>query len=359
MADNQTESSVLQTLQQVEATLTQNFEIKDWQGIRIILGAAAAHYSIGQMLWMRIIGPSRSGKTEVLRSIARHKDTARMEVITPAALRGGYKKKQEERLLPKLNGKLVITYDLAAILTARKDMRTEVFGLLRPIKDGELTADYGSDEGHLQQYSYFDWLCATTSSFEQHRVMESLLGERFVDLRWRPGNREEMAYRAGLNNPYLNQLIRPQLNENIVSLLNKAKTDADTVTLTKDEIKDISILADKAAIMRTPIVRDFHYNVIRAPESEIGTGLTQDFCRITLGLKTLGICDYVPYLIRLVWDCMPSVRASVLKCLFDNGRATSEDIAKQVKVSERTVKYVREDLDLLGVDRKFCKIIRV
>jgi len=354
-----TKSPMLETLDQVESTLRQHFEIKDWQGIRIILGAAAAHYSIGQMLWLRIVGPSRSGRTELLRCISKHPDCERMEVITPSALRGGFKKKNEDRLLTRLNNKLVITKDLAALLTARLDMRTEVFGLLRPLKDGELVADYGSDEGHLPQYCYFDWLIATTQLFEQHRIMESLLGERFVDLRWRPGNREEMAYRAGLNNPYLNSTIRPKVTADIISLLNRAKIDARSVTLTDSEIRDISKLADKAAIMRTPVVRDRQRNVIQTPEPEVGTQLTQDFCRISIGLKILGITDYIPYLIRLVWDCMPKVRASVLKCLLDDGRATSEDIAKQVLVSERTVRYAREDLELLGVDREFCKQIYI
>lgn len=349
-----TKSPMLETLEQVESTLRQHFEIKDWQGVRIILGAAAAHYNQGQMLWMRIIGPSRSGRTELLRCIAEHPDCEKAEAITPSALRGGFKKKKEDRLLYRINNKLVVTKDLAALLTARKDMKTEVFGLLRPIKDGELVADYGSDEGHLKQYVYFDWLVATTQVFEQYRVMESLLGERFVDLRWRPGDREEMAYRAGLNNPYLNSTIRPKVIADVISLLNRAKIDARSVTLADNEIRDISKLADKAAVMRTPVVRDSRYNVIRTPDPEIGTGLTQDFCRIVLGLKTLGISDYIPYLIRLVWDCMPSIRAGVLECLV-NGVKKASEIAEKVRVSERTVEYVDEDLQLLGVDHLFLQ----
>ena len=43
------------------------------------------------------------------------------------------------------------TKDIADILTARKDARTEVFGIFRSVKDGKLTSDFGSDEGHLEQ----------------------------------------------------------------------------------------------------------------------------------------------------------------------------------------------------------------
>ena len=74
-----------ETLEQVKATLRQHFEIKDWQGVDIILATAVAHYIPGEMLWLRFIGPSRSGRTELLRAVAGHADCAEMEVLTPAA----------------------------------------------------------------------------------------------------------------------------------------------------------------------------------------------------------------------------------------------------------------------------------
>jgi len=198
-------SPMEETLEKVKATLRQHFEIKDWQGIEIILAAAAAHYIPGEMLWLRFIGPSRSGRTELLRAIAAHPNCAEIEVLTPAAFRGGFKK--GPKVLDRINGKLVITKDIAEILTARKDLRTEIFGVLRGIKDGKLTSDFGSDEGHLVQEAKFDWILAATSSgIEQQRQLEGLLGQRFIDLRWQPGNREQMAHQAACNNPYLSNI---------------------------------------------------------------------------------------------------------------------------------------------------------
>ena len=107
-ADAQLEVTPMQeTLEQVKSTLRAHFEVKDWQGIEMILATAAAHYTPGEMLWFMIIGPSRSGKTELLRAIALHPDCAKMESLTPAALRGGFKK--GHKLLKRIDGKLVIT----------------------------------------------------------------------------------------------------------------------------------------------------------------------------------------------------------------------------------------------------------
>jgi len=85
-------SPMEETLEKVKATLRQHFEIKDWQGVEIIMATAVAHYIPGEMLWLRFIGPSRSGRTEFLRAIAEHPDCAEMEVLTPAAFRGGFRK---------------------------------------------------------------------------------------------------------------------------------------------------------------------------------------------------------------------------------------------------------------------------
>ena len=338
-------SSISETLDRVKSTLRAHLEIKDWQGLEIILAVAVAHYVSGEMLWLREIGASRSGKTELLRAIASHPDCAKMEAVTPAALRGGLQ--GAPKLLDRIDGKLVITKDLATLLTTRKDARTEIFGLLRPIKDGELVSDFGSDEGYLSQTVKFDWIMATTPVFEQYRQLESLLGERFIDLRWRPGKREEMAYRAGLNNPYLDSIIRPQLAADVCSLMGRAKESATTISLSSEEIRPISTYADKAARLRTPVQRDRYHNLTSYPEPEIGTDLTQGYCRIVQGLKLLDIEDFEPYLERLLVDAMPSLRARVYQAV-TCGIKDSDKIADVTKLSKREVSYLLDDLKILG-----------
>lgn len=58
------ESPMTETLEQLEDTLRKHYEIIDWQGVRIILAVAVAHFAPGEMPWVSVIGPSRSGKPE-------------------------------------------------------------------------------------------------------------------------------------------------------------------------------------------------------------------------------------------------------------------------------------------------------
>lgn len=353
------ESPMVETLDEVKATLRQHFEIKDWQGVEIIMAAAAAHYLPGEMLWLRIIGASRSGKTEMLRAIAEHPDCAEIEAITPASLRGGFRK--APKLLDRINGKLVIDKDISAILTSRKDMRTEIFGLLRGVKDGKLTADFGSDEGHLSQEARFDWLLASTSYIEQQRQLEGLLGERFIDLRWRPGDREEMAFKAATNNPYLEN-IRGQLAVDVLSLMCRAEelTRTESYILSETDLRMIAGIADTVAIARTPIQQDRQGHLIAMPEPEVGTDLAQGFSRITGALLLLGMTDFTPYIQRLAWDCIPSVRVKLLQSLQAKPQTVPE-LAKATEIPERTVYYVIEQLELLklvkdnGGIKELCK----
>lgn len=345
-------------LEEAKATLKTHFVIVDWLGVVLILAIAVSHYTPGEMLWVRIIGASRSGKTELLRAIARHPDCVELEVFTPGALRGGYtREKKEQRLLHRLNGKLAITKDAVAIMTVRKDLKNEVFGLLRPLKDGKITADFGSDEGHLEQAVKFDWLLATTDFVERERTMESLLGERFIDLRWRPGNREEMAIRAGENNPYLDTKIRPAVAEAIGSLMDEAKTRIANIDLTSDEIRMIAGYADCAAWLRTPVQRDRKHEISSSPEPEIGTDLTQGFCRICKGLKLLDL-ELKPYLNRLVMDAMPKSRSKVVESLA-KGITRPEAMATAANLPMRIVYWQLEELQLLNViggNNDFCTL---
>lgn len=337
-----------ETLEQVKATLRQHFEIKDWEGVDIILATAVAHYIPGEMLWLRFIGPSRSGRTELLRAIAEHPDCAEIEVLTPAAFRGGFRK--GPKVLERINNKLVITKDIASILTSRKDLRTEIFGVLRGIKDGKLTADFGSDEGHLVQEASFDWILAATSSgIEQQRQLEGLLGQRFIDLRWQPGDREEMAYRAAQNNPYLDK-IRGELIVDVMSLLYRAEQEAQTQewSLSEDDLRWLAKVADAAAVLRTSIHQDRQGHILSLPEPEVGTELAQGFSRIARGLQCLGLDDWKPYIQRLAWDCMPSIRVKLLGCL---GKCpqTVDQLEQATGIPQRTIYYHLEELEILKV----------
>ena len=183
-----------------KSCLAQHFVIDDWQAVEIVLASTVAHKCGGEMLWLRIIGASGSGKTEILRSIMSIPEgyIETLETLTPSAIRRGfqlvkkdkknpdeYKKvKTEPTLLERLDGKLVITKEFAPLLTRQHDAKLEIFDLLRSVHDGELDADYGSLQGHIKQKCWFDWILGATSYIDSQNQLEMQLGSRFTDIRW-------------------------------------------------------------------------------------------------------------------------------------------------------------------------------
>jgi len=229
-------------------------------------------------------------------------------------------------------------------------MRTEIFGVLRGIKDGKLTADFGSDEGHLEQKASFDWILAATSSgIEQQRQLEGLLGQRFVDLRWQPGNREEMAFRAAQNNPYLGK-IRDDLIVDVMSLMYRAEEEAQAQEwlLSDSDLRWLAKVADATAVVRASVQRDRQGHVSSMPEPEVGTELAQGFSRIAKGLLCLGLDYWKPYIQRMAWDCMPSVRVELLQCL-QKGPQTANQLEQVTGIPLRTIYYYLEELEMLKV----------
>ena len=195
-----------------EEQLYKILEIKDWEAVRIIIACVCAHFVEGTPLWVRLIGASRSGRTELLRTIISYgadkdpekSDVAEMESLSPATIRGGFQ--GGGMVLNRIKGKLVITKDISALLTTRPEIRKEIMGLARSIKDGSLTSDFNTEEGYIHQEGEFDWIIATTPVFEGERTMEDLLGARYVDLLWTSGERLKITSRALDNSPKLKEM---------------------------------------------------------------------------------------------------------------------------------------------------------
>lgn len=330
-----------------KATLAQHLTIDDWAAVDIVIATTVAHRLHGEMIWLRIIGASGSGKTEILRAImAQEGFSEEIERLSPASLRGGMK--GGPKLLERLDGKLVVTKELAPIMTSHKDFKLELFGLLRSVGDGRLVSDFGSWEGRLVQTAHFDWLLASTVVVDRQAQMEQLLGSRFIDLRWGgPQDRLGAVRQAIANNPHMT-LIRASLQKAMSRLI--AEVTKAPLPMPSPPDDWLIKLADMAARLRTSVQRDgYRREIIALPQAEIGTRLGQSFCRIRDGLSLIGIEDAQPHLLRLAWDCVPPAREATLKALM-GGASSSREIARGISLSHVFARRQVEDLCLLG----FC-----
>jgi hypothetical protein len=332
----------------LDTTLTlikKHFAVADIEQYTLILGVAAAHYIPGEMVWLRVIGASRSGKTEMVRALGNHPDTAKMEHVTPASIRGGMP--DAKKILDRLDGKLVITKDLAATLSDNKSARNTVFGLLKNVKDGELVSDFNTTEGHTEQRFSFDWVCCVTDGgFVQERVMQDILGARFTDIHWRSADRMQAVRQARMNNKGLAP-IRATLRAQVHALLDAAKENSQRVhgiaALPAMLSRQIDTLANFTAWARSPVIREGGGSNPIFPPPELGTDVGQSYERIAKGLVLIGVDDPLPYIVRLTRDGVPRGRLAVLLAV-SSGAKTVDAVVRKTGFPPSTAQRHLEDL---------------
>lgn len=329
-------------------TVGRYFAVADFQQYELVLGVAAAHFIPGEMLWVRLPGGSRAGKTSsALEPLLDHPATVPLEHLTPASIRGGLGK--GARLLKRLDTKLVITKELAPILTIKKDARNEIFGLLRSVKDGRLSADFGTEEGYIDQTARFDWILGVTEQgFAQARKMEDLLGARFLDIRWKSADRGESARRAQRNNAEM-ESIKAELKALAGAVLAEAEQrQKDSPAPLPTNCKEIIELADLAARVRTPVPRGYQNRIAYVPTPEHPTDLAQGMTRIAQGLYLLGVEESLPHMARIAASCIPDIRLGVLDAIV-RGVVGVNPMARYLHVPPATLYDELEEMTLLDI----------
>jgi hypothetical protein len=340
---------MIASVERFKQLLRDNFEIDDIQAVDIIIAVAISHkLGTNEMLWLRVIGASGTGKTELLRVFEGQVPyCSKMEIFTAGAIQRGYKfsKKADNQqlLLDRINGTLVITKELAGILTKNPEEQNKIFGLLRSVHDGELSSDFGSEEGHLTQTTKFDWIMGTTQFVERQRQVEYLLGSRFIDVRWGSPIQRGVAIDRAIDNDGKLTVIRKRLVDAMAEVITEVRM-VDSVKLDY-----ISTLANIASTMRTPVDRDkYSHEITDIPEIELGTRFGQSLARISRGLMSIGvdIADIKPYMNRMVLDSMTKIRSQVVKAWM-SGLTKQSEIAARVEMSDSAISRVIEEFRIL------------
>ena len=145
------------------AKLVQLFQerlyLPDPSALLVTLGTVVANRLPGDPVWVLLVGPPGTGKTELVQSLGGPKDVHPVSNITEAGLLSGTG--QTERaddatggLLRKV-GKfgIIAVKDFGSILSMRRDARASVLAALREIYDGSWTRVLGTDGGRTLRWT--------------------------------------------------------------------------------------------------------------------------------------------------------------------------------------------------------------
>jgi hypothetical protein len=305
--------------------------LEDQTPIYAVLGAIAANYLDGDPLWLGLIGPPSSAKTEILNSAAMLPNVVQAATITPAGLLSGTPRKQYQQgarggLLKQIGEfGICVLKDFGSILAMHAESRAEVLAALREIYDGSWTRHVGSAGGlTLTWKGKLALVFAATGVIDAHYAVIGSMGDRFLFSRLAPASGQKQFDRALQHVGATTKQMRQELAEAVAQLFAGRKTKPQPIT--KDEAKRIGDAICLVVRLRGAVARDRYHRDIEAIYGAEGTariGLALE--RLLAGLDTLGMdrkaalkvvvsvaLDSVPPLRRKAYECVDKCRRDLL-----------------------------------------------
>ena len=362
-----TETVAPRTLEEVVSIFKSSLFLPDPTILYVVAGAVAANQLDGDPVWLLVVGPPSSGKTEVLSSMSGLENVHPAATLTEGALLSGTAQKDHAQdakggLLREIGEYgIVLAKDFGSVLSMNKDTRAAMLAGLREIYDGSWTRRVGVDGGRkLHWEGKLGLIGGCTPAIDRHHAVIAAMGDRFV--LFRIGGRVEdetskqkrskqLIRRALLGSGDEKQL-RRKLSEAVAGLFAGIE-GREPRDITDDEIEFLSALAILVVRCRSAVERDGQSREIAAvPQSELPARVVKQLERLLAGLDVIGLDRDMALRViaKVALDNMPAVRLNVIAALYElgDGAATTQ-IAEKTGLPSTATRRALEDLTAHGV----------
>jgi len=334
--------------------LSQWLYIKDGQAIDIVMATALTILLPGDPVWLLLIAPPGSTKTEYLRSFTSDRFYS-LSTLTPQTLISGLKGNKTADLISELDGKILILKDFTSILSKKNEDQTAIFADLREAYDGYLEKSYGSGIGTKRYKSRFGVIAGVTDVIDMYRKVHSLLGERFLKCRIRT-NAEDAINKAGEmagKEEEMRRVLAEATNGCFAYYASRIK-DLEPIIVERDTHQQIKALANITAKLRSEVARDNYHNVLYHPQAEVGTRLTKQFLKLAQGICLFYEHDIVgqeeyKVVLRIAQDSIPRQRLKLVLSILGCEPMTTQQIGDKATIPTTTTKELLEDLWMLDL----------
>jgi hypothetical protein len=345
------------TLANVLRTFEDWLYLPDTGIVTVALAAVAANRMEGDPVWLLLIGPPASGKTETLDALLGLPGMHPAATLTEAALLSGVPKKEHAHdasggLLRRVGefGYLVLK-DFTSVLSMSREVRTPLLAALREIHDGAWTRHIGVDGGRtLSWRGKCALIGGCTPIIDAHHAVIASMGERFLLCRLPDVDAQQQAKRA-LEHVGKEAAMRKQLREATSALFAGFRP----TELHFDEALSnrVSALAALVARARSAVERDgYRREIDLIPGTERPARLALSLARLYHGMVAIGAdpADAWRLTANVGLDSVPSLRRNALDVLRENNeRGTTTEIATLIRYPTITVRRALEDLAAHGV----------
>ena len=272
--------------------------LKDRTPVYAMLGAIAANLLPGDPVWLGLIAPPSSAKTELLNSISGLPHVIQAATVTPSGLLSGTPNKQKDKgarggLLRQIDGfggfGIICLKDFGSVLSMHAETRAETLAALREVYDGAWTRHLGSAGGKtLSWKGKVAVIFAATEVIDSHHSVIGAMGDRFLLSRLKPVAGRKQFSRALKHAGGSISQMRKELAGAVTRLFARRRTEASQID--DEEMQAIGKAIALAVRLRGAVARDYRSREIEAIFGAEGTariGLALE--RLLAGLETLGM----------------------------------------------------------------------
>jgi hypothetical protein len=334
-------------------------QLDDEAPVYAVLGAVVANLLPGDPVWLGIIAPGSSGKTELLNTVTKLPYVFEASTLSAAALLSGTPKHQTASsakggLLRQMGafGMLVLK-DFGSVLSMRQEARAESLAALREIYDGKWTRHVGSDGGKtLSWQGKVGLLFGATETYDEHYVHIGALGDRFLTIRLAPEKGDGL--KAFEHIGELTRVMREELATAVQALYAGLDLSSPHPT-TDDEKREIAKLTNLVLTLRAPVLRDRISREIESVHRPEGKGrmmLTLE--RLFIGMTIIGVdCGEAMRIVkRVALDSTMPTRLQAFRIVAAerlDETITTRNVATDMGLPTKTVRRVLEDLAAQGM----------
>jgi hypothetical protein len=357
-------------LAQVKNTFGRWLYLEDDEFIDLVLATVVAHRFQGDPVWLFLIAPPGAGKTELLRSL-KTENVVHLSNLTSHTLVSGLNlpRKKDPSILPLLDGKVVVIKDFTAILSEHQKLRSQIFGQLRDIYDGQAAKAFGSGVGIRSHNCRMGLIAGVTPAVEKYQSIDQVLGERFLNYRIRY-DRPERAVDKALENAGRTDDMRGELSRVVGQFLERDWTATpEAINMTRMHPEMLRSLASAIALLRTAVPKNKTGTMDFLPEAELATRLVIQLKKTGAALSIVrGKSDFTDeeygVLLKVARDSVPSLRMHLIQGMVEACRGrrhyvSTGELAEVTSLATTSVKATLEDLVTLRiVERTESKPVR-
>jgi len=324
--------------------------LSDWTPVYATLGTVAANLLPGDPVWLGLIAPPSSAKTEILNALSKIPNVKGTSTLTEAALLSGTPRQQQAAtarggLLREIGQfGFIVLKDFGSVLDMRPDDRSRVLAALREIYDGSWTRRIGVDGGKTLHWSgKIGILFGATNAIDTYYNIIAKMGDRFLFNRLTPSDDQ---FEHALNHVgAATALMRQELKDAVATLFAGQLRQPEKIT--PNEIQELKKIVLLTARLRGAIERDSHSREFlgaHGAEGPARLGLTLE--RLLAGLDTLGVDRLTALGIvkRVAMDSVPPNRRCIYEFLQPNHDFDTATIARATNLPTTTARRALEEL---------------